>query len=252
LSDILTPSIKERLWHKLRADLARYVPEVANTPSLMCCLCGRFLPQHSFSLEHLVPQQTLKMDPFVVRTNPATPANLRSGNLLLCSEPLLYKKSPLYNNGCNSWKGRFFDRPISEIFSGRAMQTDRGRVTNAHIIGGLMLGYLAMVAEYGYIIALMESGLLLREQFFRPQKFHPKLGPRFQILLGGVPPTNPDDKIWTSPFGFKLEPGACIVSARNFAVTVPVSRDPLINIGRHLKITPHRHRFRPDFQSFFD
>jgi len=34
-----------------------------------------------------------------------------------------------------------------------------------------MLGYLAMVAEYGYIVALMESGRLLRQQFFRPNKF---------------------------------------------------------------------------------
>jgi hypothetical protein len=81
----------------------------------------RFLPQECFDLEHLVPQQALKADSKNVRSNPATPANVRAGNLLLCKEPLRHKGLKVYNNGCNSWKGRFYDRPISEIFSGLAM-----------------------------------------------------------------------------------------------------------------------------------
>ena len=48
-----------------------------------------------------------------VRTNPETPANVRSGTLLLCRKPLLYKGSQLYDNGCNSWK------TTSELLAGR-------------------------------------------------------------------------------------------------------------------------------------
>jgi hypothetical protein len=59
---------------------------------------------------------------------------VRSGNLLLCKKPLLYKNSPMYNNGCNSWRGRFYDKPISDIFSGRT-NAQGVRVSNAHIIG---------------------------------------------------------------------------------------------------------------------
>jgi hypothetical protein len=52
LPDLMAPSIKERLWHKMRADLARFVPETADNNLLMCCACGRFLPQEHFGLEH--------------------------------------------------------------------------------------------------------------------------------------------------------------------------------------------------------
>jgi hypothetical protein len=252
MSDIIAPSIKERLWHKMRLDLAKYIPEVAGNRLLMCCACGRLLQQEAFSLEHLISQQALKADPEGVRSNPATPANLRSGNLLLCSQPLIYKGSKVYNNGCNSWKGRFYDKPISDIFSGRTVQPDRAQITDTHIIAGLILGYLAMVAEFGYGVVLMQSGLLMREQFFQPLKFHSMLGTRHQILLGGTPPTSPDEKVWSKPFSFALHNGACIVTARNFAVMVPVSRDPHIPIARHLKIVPSRFKLRPDFRTAFD
>jgi len=249
---MMEPSIKERLWHKMRGDLAKYVPEVTNNQLLMCCACGRFLPQEFFDLEHLIPQQALKADPADVRSNPATPANIRAGNLLLCKKPLLYKGSPLYDNGCNSWKGRFYDRPISEIFSGRAMEAQRGRVTDTHIIGGLVLGYLAMVAEFGYIITLMKSGLLMREQFFNPRKFHPSLGTRHQVLLAGATPTAPDERVWTTPFSFTFQMGACFVSARNFAIIMPCSRDPRLPIAHHLRIVPSKYKLRPDFRTVFE
>ncbi len=95
---MMEPSIKERLWHKMRGDLAGYVPDIAGSQLLMCCACGRFLPQECFNLEHLVPQQALKADPKNVRGNPATPANIRAGNLLLCKEPLRHKGLKVYNN----------------------------------------------------------------------------------------------------------------------------------------------------------
>ena len=65
MSDLYTASIKEKLWHEMRDDLARFVPEVSQNKLLMCCACGRFLTQDFFDLEHLIPQQALKRDPAV-------------------------------------------------------------------------------------------------------------------------------------------------------------------------------------------
>jgi hypothetical protein len=254
VTDFMTPSIKEHLWHKMRSDLATFVPEIAVNQLLMCCCCGRFLPQEFFDLEHLIPQQALREDPPTVRSNAATPSNVRSGNLLLCKKPLLYRGSKLYDNGCNSWKGRFYDKPISDILAGRTTQTADAkgrRLQNAHIIGGLMLAYLAMVARFGYVIALMPSGLLLREQFFRPQKFHPKLDARYQLILAGAPFTSADTEIWRNPFAFKFERGACLVTVRNFVITAPVSRDPFAPLAQHLRIAPEKYKLRPNFSTSF-
>jgi hypothetical protein len=220
MSDLATPSIKEQLWHRMWRDLAQFVPETSGNELLMCCACGRFLPQEFFDLEHLIPQQALRCDPLIVRNDPNTPKNVRSRNILLCKKPLLYKGSRLYGNGCNSWKGRFYDKPVSEILSGRAQDALRSpdrRIRNAHIIGGLVLGYFGMVAEYGYIIALMESGLLLRQQFFNPDRFDRSLGTRYQVLLAGQPFTEADALIWRNPFSFKFDGGACLVTVRNLS-----------------------------------
>jgi hypothetical protein len=250
LAEVMEPSIKEQLWHRMRADLANFVPETSENDLLMCCTCGRFLPQEHFDLEHLIPRRALLEDPSEVRINPATPANVRSGNLLLCKKPLLYKNSPLYDNGCNSWKGRFYDKPISDIFAGRT-HSPGARVFDTHIIGSLMLGYLAMVAEFGFVISLMKSGLLLREQFFNPRKFRPALGSRYQALLVGAPVTAADESVWSNPFSFKFERGACLVTARNYVITVPISQDPFTPVARHVKIVPSRFKLRPDFRTAF-
>jgi hypothetical protein len=55
LVELMMPSLKERLWHNMRRDLANYVPETNGNRLLMCCACGRFLPQDSFDFEHIVP-----------------------------------------------------------------------------------------------------------------------------------------------------------------------------------------------------
>src|ERR1700761_1180435 len=99
----------------MRGDLARFVPEIARDQLLMCCACERFLAQEFFDLEHLIPQRSLKLDPVAVQSNPNTPKNVRSGNLLLCKKPLLVKGHKVFNNGCNSWKGRFYDKAIAEF-----------------------------------------------------------------------------------------------------------------------------------------
>jgi hypothetical protein len=251
MSDLMTPSIQDRLWHTMRQDLVRFVPEVAGTRLLMCCACGRFLPRECFDLEHLIPQQALKQDPEAIRTNPATPANVRGGNLLLCKKPLKYKGKMVHENGCNSWKGRHYDKRISELVSGEAWEGEA--CTQVHIIGALSLGYLAMVAHFGYIVALMRSGLLMRYQFFSPYKYHPDLPERCKILLGGsVPATSPEAQMWANPFSFEVTDTSCIVVARNFAVTIPVSRDPRKPLARHLRIVPSRYALRPVFTTVFD
>jgi hypothetical protein len=250
MPDLLTASIKERLWHKLRQDLANYIPAITQNQLRMCCACGRFLPQDSFDLEHLIPQQAVKQDPEIIRANPETPANVRSGNLLLCKEPLLIKGRRIWNNGCNSWKGRFYDKPITELIFGKALNA----VTDLHIIAALSVAYLAMVAEFGYIIVLMQSGMLMRQQFFSPHKFHRQLHPRHQMLLGGMlPVSSPEARLWSNPFSFSFDsPGACTVGARNFALLLPVSRDPRQPIARHLPFAPSKYKLRPDFRTFFD
>jgi hypothetical protein len=250
--ELYTASNKEKLWYRMRSDLAKFVPEIAQNQLLMCCACGRFLAQEFFDLEHLIPQQSLKLDPVAVQLNPATPKNVRSGNLLLCKKPLLVKGHKVFNNGCNSWKGKFYDKAIAEFVSGRTLLPSTG-LSSAHIIGALCLGYLAMVAKFGYVVALMPSGLLMRRQFFSPHKYLRDLPLRYQIVLGGTLPTELESPIWSKPFSFAFsETGCCHVGARNFAVNVPVTRDPRLPFAAHLRIVPERYKFRPNFGTFFD
>jgi hypothetical protein len=247
MPEIDIPSLKERLWQKMQGDLAQFIPEVTERNRLMCCACGRFLPPEDFGVDHMIPRQTIRCDPHGVRNNPETPANVRAGNILLCTKPLHYRNSRIHNNGCNSWKGKHFDGPITEILTGKAAKHLNKHARNAHIIGGLTLAYLAMVAEFGYIVALMRSGLILREQLFNPARFHKALGTKFQVILTGQPQVAVDDPVWTRPFSFEFEDGSCLVTVRNFVVYLPVSQNPVTPIVRHLKFVPQRYAFRPNF-----
>jgi hypothetical protein len=251
MTEVLRASIRDQLWHKMRQDLAKFVPEINGNELLMCCTCGRFLPQECFDLEHLIPQQALKKDPDVVRDNPATPANTRARNFLLCKKRLMVKGKLFYGNGCNSWKGRFYDKPISGLISTKALEPKN--CSDVHIIAALILAYLAMVAEFGYIVALMRSGLLIREQFFSPRKYHVALPLKSQMLLAGDTVTSPDAPIWTDPFSFGFQrPGFCTVAARNFGIMVPISHDPREPSAIHLPIVPAIYKLRPDFRTVFD
>jgi hypothetical protein len=251
MTEVLRASIRDQLWHKMRQNLAKFVPEVNGNELLMCCTCGRFLPQECFDLEHLIPQQALKKDPDVVRSNPATPANTRARNLLLCKKRLMVKGKIIYPNGCNIWKGRFYDKPISELISTKALEPKNW--SDMHIIAALILAYLAMVSEFGYIVALMRNGLLIREQFFSPGKYHVALPLRSQMLLAGDTVTSSDAPIWTEPFSFGFQrPGFCTVAARNFGIMVPISRDPREPFAIHLPIVPAKYKLRPDFRTVFD
>ena len=250
-AEIDLPALKDRLWHKMQTDLAQYVPDVVDRKLLMCCACGRFLPIECFDVDHIIPQQTIKQDPLSVRENPETPAITRSGSILLCTKPLHFKGSKINGRGCNSWKGRYFDGPMTEIFTGRAAKNPRTPKRTAHIIGGLAIGYLGMVEQFGYLPALMHSGLILREQFFNPGRFHKALGSRCQIILMGDPKFSHDDPVWKSPFQFeKHDDSAWLATVRNFVVYLPVSRDPRVPVPRHLPIIPHRLVFRPNFETW--
>lgn len=251
MSDIGMPSLKDRLWQKMQVDLAQFVPDVVERNRLMCCACGRFLPPEDFDVDHMISQRAIKCDPEEVRKNPETPANVRAGTILLCTKPLHYRGARFYNNGCNSWKGKNFDGPMTQIFTGKVGQHRNKHAQNSLIIGGLALAYLAMVAEFGYVVTLMQSGLALREQFFNPTRFRKGLGTKFKAIFMGSPHKDPNDPIWTNPFRFQIEGQACLVTVRNFVIFLPVSRDPREPVARHLKIVPQRYAFRPNFDAWF-
>lgn len=218
----------------------------------MCCTCGRFLPQEDFDLEHLIPQQALKIDPITVRNNPETPKNVRAGNLLLCRKPLKYRNNVVYKNGCNSWKGRFYDGAIADLLSGNALKKQR-KGQGHHIVAALSLGYLAMVSEFGYQVALTQSGLLLRQQFFHPSGLLKTLPIQSQMLVvgasDGIPPGAP---MWAKPFSFDFEAGLCNVKVRTFGIMIPTTRDPRIPLAKHLAFVPEKYRLRPNFVMAFD
>jgi hypothetical protein len=251
MTNLLLPPAREKLWHRMRHDLASYAPAVAGTRLLMCCACGRFLAQERFDLEHLIPQQALRRDPDLVRINPVTPANVRAKNILLCKEPLRHRGTTVYKNGCNSWKGRFYDRRISDLFFGDALEPTK--LTDVHIISALCLAYLAMVAEFGYIIALMQSGLTMRRQFFSPHKFVSNMPLASQMVLGGDLSAVPaDDELWAKPFSFTFENSACFVGMRNLVIKVPITRDPRAPLARYLRIVPAQYKMHPNFRTVFD
>jgi hypothetical protein len=143
--------------------------------------------------------QAVKCDPEEVRKNPETPANVRAGTILLCTRPLHYRGARFYNNGCNSWKGKNYDGPMTRIFTGKVGQHRNKHAQNTLIVGGLALAYLAMVSEFGYVVTLMQSGLVLREQFFNPTRFQKGLGTKFKAIFMAPPHEDPNDPIWANP-----------------------------------------------------
>jgi hypothetical protein len=250
--EILDPPLKERLWHKMRDDLRRYIPEIVGNKLLMCCACGRFLPQEHFNLEHIVPQQALADDPAEVRSRATV--NTRSGNILLCSKPLMIRGATVYKNGCNSWKGKYYDSRLRELLNGKIIDHEHRQLMDQHIIAALCAGYLAMVSEYGYQVALTPSGVLMRHQFFLPVKFHRDMPIRCQkLLIGAAPGYQGEDTLsfWTSPFSFTVMDGVCCMAVKNVGMLVPISRDPRMPIAQHVLFKPTKYALRPDFRTVF-
>ena len=249
MAEVRTPGLKDRLWHRLRADLAHIAPALASDDRLICCCCGRLLPFDAFSLEHIIPQQALADDPAHVKA--AVPLLQRSGATLLCNVPLREGGRLKSATGCNSWKGKNFDRGIREAFKGRVNKSPSNHV----IISMMMAAFLAAFSKYGYQIALSSSGLLLRRQFFSPRAFLDEMPLMCQMLLmGQMPAFDPaSPKPWVGPFNFGLsEPGRCTVAVRSVAVTLPISRDPRVPIATSIVFVPSKYSMRPDFRAFFD
>jgi hypothetical protein len=251
-SDVDLPSKKETLWHSLRADLLHYAPDLHDRNLLMCCCCGRFLPFEDFSLEHIVPKQALAEDTDEVKKNLSV--SQRSAMTLLCNKTLVLKgRKALYDSGCNSWKGRFYDKRIRSAVNGHIF-TPRA-ITEPHIIALSCMAYLALVREYGYQIALTETGILMREQFFSPFRYVKRMPLMCRAVLGSDKPPSfeeADIDFWRTPFKFDLDESSCIVVFRNFGIRLPLSRDPRIPIARHLAIRPQRYALRPDFSTAFE
>lgn len=250
MSNIMTPSIPDKIWHAAHADLVRFAPNVITDQTLMCCACGRFLPRHDFSLEHLIPRRLLKLDPTEVKTNAQTPENARSGNILLCKKILKIKGRLVSGNGCNGWKGRHYDGKISDLLGPDFPRLKGGSET--HIIAALCLGYFAMVMRYGYQIAVLPSGRLMREQFFNPRKFLKNMPVMSQILLAGsMKGTAADAPVWAEPFSFYFSEKSCQVAIRSLVVDVPASQNPLQSLATHLQYVPSKYRLRADFDTAF-
>lgn len=258
MTTILGMSIREKLWHSMRRDLAQFMPQVAESRLLMCPCCGRFLPQEHFSLEHIVPQQALKDDPPEVRANRDTSMNIRAGNILLCIKPLKHRGNVVYGSGCNSWKGKWFDGCIRETLSGRTQELGQRQHGAHHIVAMVSAAYLAMVEKFGYSVVLMHSGLLMRHQFFTPKKPRSDLPVTSQILLkGGTIPYNPNDlSPWTNPFTFHIdmEYRICSVGFRNVVLNIPITADPRSITPTRLIVMPSNAKLalRPRFDTFFD
>jgi hypothetical protein len=252
--ELLDASIKENLWHKMRGDLASYMPQLTDSNLLMCCTCCRFLPYEDFSLEHIIPQQALADDLKGIKFNPKTTANARSGNILLCSKPLSIKGSRFYDNGCNSWKGRSYDRLIRETLNRHIFAHKHRQFSNQHIIAVVCAAYIAMVFEFGYQVALTPSGLLLRQQFFMPRKFHRDMPARCQMILSGESPVYNDENLdfWATPFKFTIDNDSCYIAFINMSFILPISRDPRVPIATSILITPLKFKMRPDFRTIFE
>ena len=147
--DVDAASLKEILWHRMRSDLARYFPAVLQSDTLMCCTCARFLKFEDFTIEHIIPRQSLADDPKEVRS--AITANQRSGNLLLCNKALKIKGRQFYPKGCNSYKGKFYDPRLREVFNRAAFDpaTRINKFDSRHHIATTCAGYLAIRLSSG-------------------------------------------------------------------------------------------------------
>jgi len=249
-AEIDLPSLKERLWQKMRDDLKDYIPDISGTNLAMCPTCCRFLPIENFNIEHVIPQQSLADDPPEVRD--AIPKNERGVTILLCNKRLQIREKTVYWSGCNSWKGRFYDKYLRETFNARV--TKNNSHTSRHQTALFNACYLGLFAKYGYQITLAPSGLIMRRQFFSPNRFNKDVPLSCQIILMGDAESQYDeltDKYWRPPFKFTFEPNLCYVGVRNTSMTLPMSRNPETPIVHKLPFAPPKYALRPDFQTIF-
>lgn len=249
MGNIDLPGLKQALWYKLRDDLKSLVPWFAANDLLLCPTCCRAIAFDEFSLEHIIPKQALAHDPDAARD--AVPINRRSGVTLLCSRRLIWKDRVVSGNGCNGWKGRYFDAAARELLTKGGQSKD---ITSRHQVALSALGYLGLFSRYGYRVALSASGVLMRKQFFSANNYLQELPLRCQMILAGAPLSEFDREnasYWDDPFKITIEPGAALLGIRSLAFYLPLSDDPTIALANKLPYAPPRYKFRPDFSTAF-
>jgi hypothetical protein len=243
---------KEVVWSRLQSDFRRFRPDTIDR--VPCPLCGRMKPSDQFTIEHILPQNTVKLDPEAVR-DPAfethVPKDTRAQTTLLCGSPLLLNGT-LYPHGCNGLKGRLYDREITRMLDGKPKKGVTVTQHNALKI----VGYLAMFSEFGYAYSLSRSGVQFRRDLIRNRDT--VVGDEPYILAGTILGSDaaakdfaPDHTIWRTPFAFSFEGSGhyCVVVVRSYAVMMPLSHDPR-RIAASVPILPTRLAFHPDFTSF--
>jgi hypothetical protein len=253
MADIDLPSSKQVLWETMRQDFVALAPEHASSGLLPCCICGRLLPQEHFSIEHILPQQALMEDPPEIKSDPLLTMNRRTRLTLLCKRPLKLKSDIVSPNGCNGWKGRYFDGFLRDIVANAPLRKRGGQFSSQHTVAFAIAAYLAMVSEFGYRVVYIESGHLMRRQFFHPHKFLQGYPDSCQMMIAGERYSYPSapSSAWATPFTFLFKAGRCIVTMRQTVAFVPLSRDPTWPVASALRIVPSKYLLRPDFRTMF-
>jgi hypothetical protein len=249
VAEIYLRGEKEKIWHGMRDDLKSLAPWFVDYDLLLCPTCLRHITFDEFSLEHIIPQQALDDDHKTARD--AVTRNQRAGLALLCSKRLAIKDNLIVQNGCNSWKGKHFDRFIRQVLQSKP---NNMTFTSRHQVSMFILGYLALFRKYGYRISLSRSGLLIRDQFFNPNNFLKGVPDKCQTIKMGSPLSQFDDNIksyWDEPFGISIDEGFAMIGVRSVAFSLSLSDDPTTPLARVLRYAPPRLKFRPDFTSVF-
>lgn len=234
----------------MRADLVSFAPWFEEEKRILCPICFRPLLYNDFSVEHIKPRQVVAMDPKEARESISR--NERSGMTLLCRKPLLIDGKIIYNDGCNSWKGKHYDPFLRDVFHKNILA---GNFSSRHHIAIVCISYLGLFLQYGYQVSLLPSGLVLRTQFFNPNRFIKKFPLDCQMVLtGDNSPVYSEDnkKYWSNPFDCSIIEKRALMRIRNFIQPLPISRDPNVPIAFSLPYAPSRYKLRPDLHTAFD
>lgn len=128
--------------------------------------------------------------------------------------------------------------------------------TQRYIIALLSAGYLALFQKYGYQIALSQAGLIMRQQFFSPDRFVKNMPVKSQFVFKtDAPPqyNETSDPYWSEPFTFTIdEESSVMMVVRNASMSLPISRNPETPFVRRLVYVPPRYTFRPDLRTAFN
>jgi len=249
VTEISLPNVKEILWQQMHDDIRSFIPHFPDN-ELMCPACLRHVTFEQVSLEHIIPKQSVALDPVEVRE--AITRNQRSGLTLLCRKPLVLKGKPIPGSGCNGWKGTHFDKSVRELLHSEPHTIN---FNSRHQVSMFAVGYLALFSRYGYRVTLTPSGLLMRRQFFSPNSFLKAVPNKCQMILSGAPVTQLDEKsknYWLDPFKITLEGGSACVVIRSMVFYLPLSEDPTIPLARVLHYVPRRYRLCRNLETIFE